>query len=140
MTYQDNWQISPGTDDAADTQHVRYSDDGKFTKQGEDCNEYLQALKDAGYTEAKMSQRVTMAGEILDCPGAQHFIGKLIQIDLSTTSKNMFDRFQFQSALDVARGKKTAEDVGVLKLTAKPTSKGNFNWTQVEFDYGTIPG
>lgn len=136
MTYQDNWQISPGTDDANDTQYVRYSDDGITTKQGENCQEYLQAMKEAGYVEAKMTQRVTLAGEIVRCAKVPDMEGKLVQIDLSTTSKNMFNRHQFQVSLDVARNKVDREATGLLKMTATVASGKGRSWTQVAFSYG----
>lgn len=137
MTFQDNWQISPGVDDPDATQYVRYSDDGKVTKQGEDCQEYLAALKAAGYTEAKMTPRVTIAGELAAAAKSSNLVGTLVQIDLSQTSKALFDRHQMQVALDVSRNKVNVDTVGTLKMTAKVMSgKGNRTWTTVEFGYG----
>ena len=41
LSYQDNWLISPGgqKDAPGSKEVVRYSDDGKFTTKGEDCEE-----------------------------------------------------------------------------------------------------
>lgn len=133
MSFQQNWQISPGTDDDDDIKHVRYSNDGKFTTEGEDINEYLQALKVAGYEDAKSSERVILAGTIL---GGSHD-GKLVQMNLAPTSKAAFDRFKMQASIDISKGKRSAADLAVLKLKAVPQSKGKNTWTVVHFDYGT---
>lgn len=132
MSYQLNWQISPGTDDDADLEHVRYSNDGKSTTQGEDCNEYVQALKTAGYDAAKLSERCVLAGTIVG--GSMD--GKLVQINLAPTSKSQFDRFRMQVSVDVSRGRKTVDDARFLKMSCTPQSKGKISWTVVLFDYG----
>lgn len=133
MSFQDHWQISPGTDDDNDAQYVRYSDDGKLTTEGEDCNEYLAALKVAGYDGAKMTQRLVLAGNIV---GGSHD-GKLVQINLPPTSKAMFDRFRMQASIDIAKAKRTPDDLRTLKLKAMVETKGKNSWTKVAFDYAT---
>jgi hypothetical protein len=131
MSFQQNWQISPGTDDDDDVKHVRYSDDGKFTTEGEDINEYVQALKTAGYDDAKSSERLILAGTIV---GGSHD-GKLVQLNLPPTSKSAFDRFKMQASIDIGKGKRTPADLTALKLKAVPQSKGKNTWTVVHFDY-----
>lgn len=134
LSYQDNYQISPGTDVESDAQYVRYSDDGVTTTQGESCAEHLAALKEAGYNDAKMSKRTTLAG-ILHKADDPAMVGTMVQIDLPPTSKNMFDRYQLQSSLDVARGVRTEDQLGMIKMTAKVATKGRMSWTVVEFEY-----
>lgn len=136
MSYQDNWQISPGTDDKDDTQHVRYSDDGITTNQGEPCKEYVAALHEAGYTDAKMGQRVTLAGVVVDCPANPGFAGTLFQIDLSPTSKAQFDRFSMQVALSLSRGLVGPEQTQTIKMKTSLQSKGSNTWTIVTFAPG----
>ena len=133
MSYQDNWQISPGTDNKEDAELVRYSNDGITTTEGENCIEYVEALKASGRTDAKMTHRCTVAGTIQGTP----LDGKLVQIDLPQTSKNMWDRFQMQSAMDIAKGKRTAADLAVLRLHCTLVTKGNNTWTVVNFDYAS---
>lgn len=131
MSFQQNWQISPGTDDDDDIKHVRYSDDGKFTTEGEDINEYLQALKAADYGDAKCTERLILAGTIV---GGTHD-GKLVQLNLPPTSKSAFDRFKMQASIDISKGKRSPADLATLKLKAVPQSKGKNTWTVVHFDY-----
>ena len=134
LSYQDNWQISPGTDAESDAQHVRYSNDGITTTMGENCAEFLAALKEAGYSEAKMGHRCTLAGTIIASDSAE-MTGKMVQIDLPPTSKTMFDRFRLQTSMDIAKGIKTEEQVNPMKMTAKSQTKGRNTWTIVEFTY-----
>lgn len=133
MSYQANWQISPGTDNPADVEYVRYSNDGVMTTQGEPCMEFLAQLKESNYTEAKMTERCTLAGTVQQ---AGHPLdGQLIQIDLPGTSKQMFDRYRMQVTLDVSRGLRTEDKVNPIRLRCKVQNRGNFSWTVVEFSY-----
>lgn len=134
LSFQDNYQISPGTDVESDAQYVRYSDDGITTTQGENCAEYLQAMKDAGYEAVKMAKRCTLAG-IVHVADDPEIVNQMVQIDLPPTSKNMFDRFQMQASLDVARGIRTEDQLNPMKMTARVQSKGKNSWTVVEFAY-----
>jgi hypothetical protein len=136
MSYQANWQISPGTDEADDIQYVRYSDDGKTTTQGEDCMEFLKGLKDAGYDKAKLSERCVLAGRIIAIPSNPNhaMVGELIQIDLPNTSKQQFDRYRFKTSLDVREGKYTAAETGVFKMKARSTTQNKLSWTVVDFE------
>lgn len=136
MTFQDSWQISPGSNDPEATELVRYSDDGITTNQGENCVEYLNGLKEAGWDKAKIGARVVLAGILTKCDNPE-LIGRMIQMDLSTTSKAGFDRHRFQASYDVSRGLRNEDALRFLKLTAKPMSKGQTNWTQADFTYGT---
>lgn len=140
MSYQASWQISPGTDNPGDAEHVRYSDDGQFTNKGEDCKEYLNALLTQGYPQAKMSERYQMALVIEQAVGGRHMEGKIVQIDLSQTSKNAFDQFRLEVGYAESRGTITPEaaESGLVKMIARVKSangKGrSINWTQVAFE------
>lgn len=137
LSYQDNWQVSPGTDDPNDTQYVRYSDDGVTTTQGEPVAEYVQAMKEAGYTDCKVGQRCTLAfivhGGDLD--------GVMCQMDLAPTSKTQFDRHRMQTALDVGNKRRDEVDVRFMALAAEPTTgAGNRTWTLAKFGYAFPAG
>lgn len=140
MSFQDNWQISPGVSDPDAAQYVRYSDDGRTTNQGEDCVEYLAALKEAGYQDAKLTQRVTLAGVVESMRDASEMEGKMIQIDLSQTSRGMFDRHRFQIALDIQKGRRNADTINRVKMKCNVQSRGANSWTTVAFDYAPAIG
>lgn len=132
LSFQDNWQVSPGTDDDDDIQYVRYSNDGKVTTEGEDIHQYLAALKEAGYKDAKINERCTIAGTMIGTA----LDGTLVQIDLPPTSKAMWTRFQMQTSMDIAKGKRTEADLALIKLKCNVNTKGKNSWTVVSFDYG----
>jgi hypothetical protein len=138
MTYQDNWQISPGSNEPGAKDVVRYSDDGETTTKGEPCAEYLQAAIEQGWPNTKMTKRVVLAGTVARCVAKPEMEGKLVQIDLSATSKTQYDRHAIQVALDVAKGLRQREACGRVKMTAKPQSRGDQNWTIAEFTYGSF--
>lgn len=137
MTYQPNWQISPGTDDPDDAKWVRYSDDGKTTKEGEDCLEFLAALKKANYDKAKMSARYTMAFVIEEVVGkpTSPFNGKIVQIDLSATSKSQFDQFMMELGYRESKGGISSDvaESGLLRISARVKTQGKLSWTVVDF-------
>ena len=140
LSYQDSYQISPGTDDAAGKDVVRYSNDGITTTKGENCLQYIEEAKAAGWTETKMTQRVTLVGVIESLPadrsgeGAK-LVGEMFQIDLSATSRQMFDRFRIKTALLVGRGQldPNSPNLPRLKCTASVKSQADRSWTLVEF-------
>lgn len=140
MTFQDSFQISPGSNDPQAKELVRYSDDGKTTNKGEDCQQYLEELRANDWKDAKMSPRVVLAGVLTKCNNPA-LIGKMVQIDLSQTSKSQFDRHQLQISFDVAKGIKTRdhEQIGFLQMTAVPRSKGDKSWTECTFSYAQAP-
>lgn len=135
MSYQDNFQYSPGTDDPDDAQYVRYSDDGITFSTGEDVKEYMAAMEVAGYDKGKLGPRVVLAGNLV---GGAHD-GKLVQINLSPTSKARFDRFKFQVSIDVSKGKRQPDEARTMRLKCVLVSKGQNTWTEVAFDYANPP-
>ena len=136
MSFQDNWVVSPGADTDEARKLVRYSNDGINTKDGEDIAQYISDLKAAGYNKAYLSKRVILVGALLDAGKAPQLNETLMQIDLAPTSKSLYERHVIQSAFDVGRGKKTAEQVSKIRMTAKVTKNSASQiYTQVAFSY-----
>lgn len=137
MSYQPSWQCSPGTDDPNDLQYVRYSDDGETTTKGENLKAHLASLIEANYDKAKISARYLIGMVIEETPGdpTGRMLGKLVQIDMSETSKKAFDAFMMQTSFQEAKGMITPEvaESGRIKMTANVTSRGNFSWTKIDF-------
>lgn len=138
LSFQDQWVISPGVDGDDAKEHVRYSDDGETTTQGEDCEEYLGRLKTTGYPEAKMSKRAVVAGALFDIgdkgrktlPELQD---TLVQISLAPTSKASFDRYMMDQAYKIRKGAAEPEGAQLLKIECSPQSKGGKDWTVANF-------
>lgn len=137
MSYQPSWQLSPGTDNPSDIEYVRYSNDGVTATNGDNLQEHLQALKAANYDKAKINSRYMMAFVILEAPSDKTGLmkNKLVQIDVSESSKKSFDQFMMQNGFNESRGIVTPEVAasGILRLSATVKSNKGFSWTVVGF-------
>jgi hypothetical protein len=142
LSYQDQWVISPGVDGDEAKEHVRYSDDGKVTTKGEDCNEYLGNLQKAGYDEAKMSKRTVICGSLFDIGDKGRKVmpelqDSLVQISLAPTSKASFDRYTMDQAFKIAKNLIEPDGAQLVKIECTPTSKNGKDWTVANFSRWT---
>jgi hypothetical protein len=135
LSTQKLFVISPGDDDDEASKHVRYSDDGVTTSQGENCKEYLEALTNAGYVNARMTERLVIVGDLFDAGKGKGgpLEDELVQISLSPTSCTAFDRYKVNTAYRIYKGKESAEGSTRVRLTCKLQTKGKQTWTVVEF-------
>ena len=133
MSYQDQYVVSPN-DDKAPKEHVRYSEDGIVCSDGTDVKAHLADLKELGYANARVNARYVVVGAILGAEKSDHLNGTLAQIDLSPKSKAQFDRYQVQSAYDLAKGKITAQQAVRVRMTAEvATNAAKQSYTLVKF-------
>lgn len=138
LSFQDQWVISPGVDGDEAKEHVRYSNDGVTTTDGEDCNDYLAQLKAADFPEAKMSKRTVICGSLFDigdkgrkeCKDIQD---SLVQLSLAPTSKASFDRYMMDQAFKIGKDIIAPEGAERLKLECNVVTKGKNSWTVVNF-------
>lgn len=134
MSYQKSFVVSPGDDSEQAKKLVKYSDDGAYTKDGLNINDYLQELKSAGYSKAYKSERVVLVGALADPGKLPALQDRLVQLDLAPTSKTLYDRYTIQAAFDIGRGKTTLEKSRNLRMTAKVTKNANNKiYTLVQF-------
>jgi hypothetical protein len=135
ISHQKNWVMSPGgdTDDQESLQFLKYSDDGKTTTAGEDLFECLRMAKEAGYDQAKISERVTLVGNLIFAGKLPDMIDQIVQIDLAPTSVDHFLRHRASTAYNLGKGKITAEGQEILKLECTVKTKGKMSWTEVVF-------
>lgn len=138
LSYQDQWVVSPGVDGDDAKENVRYSDDGKTTSKGEDCGEYLAALKEAGFDKAKISKRTVICGSLFDIgekgkKAVPELQDCLVQISLAPTSKAGFDRYMMDQAFSIGKGKIAPEGADRIKIECVPQSKGDKDWTMAVF-------
>lgn len=137
LSFQDQTVVSPGVDGEEAKEHVRYSDDGVTTSQGESVPEYLAHLKSAGYPDAKLSQRVIIVGSLFD-PGVKGkkiagMKDKLVQINLPPSSVGGFKRYRADQAFQIGKGLAKLEDVEKMRITCNIKTKGDNTWTVAEF-------
>lgn len=133
LSWQHSWQISPGSDTDEAKTMVRYSDDGITTTKGENIEEYLNTIKANGYTGAKLDHRVTLAGMLVGTEKGSRLEGELVQIDLSKTSKQEFDKYMLGTSFKIGQGLLNAAAATLTTMTAEPVSYKGKDWTIVKF-------
>lgn len=132
ISFQGSWVASPN-DKAADVELVKYSDDGKVSKDGVDMHAHVADLKEMGYKNARLTQRCILVGELLAVAGkGSDRVGELVQIDLPDTGRKSFETYCLQASYAVGKGRKTAEQVKFLRLTGEvTTTKDKEDYTKV---------
>ncbi len=139
ISKQKSFVLSPGgdSDDQESLAYVKYSKDGETTDDGESMQECLAIAKQAGYTKAKIAERLILVGCLFD-PGKQGGMkNDLVQIDLAPLSKDNFKRHEIAVAFGISRGNLPREGAERLKMTCdlKSNTIGNkkVNWTNANF-------
>lgn len=133
MSFQDNYVCSPNADEA-DTELVKFSDDGITAKDGTDMATHLAELL-LDWPKAKITKRVVLVGPLLSRTKGDGLVDELIQIDLAPTSKAMFDRYMANCAWKIKSGKLDPEAAKRVKLTARVAKgSGTIKYTVVDFE------
>lgn len=134
LTWQDVWQISPGSDDKEAKDHVRYCDNPNTLPDGTPVVDYLTRLREEfRYTKASCDHRVVLGGVLEAVSKDSRLLGELVQIDLPKTSKAEFDKYQAGTAYKVGKGLLKPHQAQVMTMTAEPVSANGRNWTIVRF-------
>ncbi len=125
ISWQDAWTVGPN-DTQADKELVRYADNPVTASDGTNLDAHLKDLLAQGYKKAKKAHRRILVGELTGAKGDKSKIGSLIQINLPDTGRIAFDDYQMQGSFAVKKGRKTAEEVLMIKLEAikAKTQKG----------------
>lgn len=132
MSWQDTWQVTPGEDGEEALAHVRYSDDGKTTKQGEDIAEYLDKLRQI-YPKAKCDHRCTLVGVLQGSAKDSRLEGEIFQIDLSQTSRKEFDKYRLSTAYKIGKNILSPDAAVLLTMIAEVMTVKSVSWTLVRF-------
>lgn len=134
ISWQESWVASPN-DKKADVELVKYSDDGITSRDGVNLADHVLDLKEQGYRNAKIAHRVTLVVELQGTKdGDESLNGELYQVDLPDTGRRAFNAYKLQASYAVLKGRKTAEEVTVMKLNAvKAKSRSGEDFTKVAF-------
>lgn len=132
LSWQQTWQISPGSNDPSSKEFVRYSEDGVVTKQGENIAEYLEKLREQ-FPKAKMDERCTLVGVLVGSEKDSRLEGELFQIDLSSTSRAEFDKYRLATAYKIGKGLLDPAAAQLMTMTAEVASFKENSWTLVRF-------
>jgi hypothetical protein len=139
VSWQDNWDISPGVDDDEARKLVKYSDDGVTLNDGTGMliTDYVNFLKTEGYKDANVKKKATLVGlleaaENGNHPVVQGLLGNTVALSLSSQGRKTFDRYRFDRSIKVQMGKATAEGAERLLITAHAKKNGKNNYTLLE--------
>lgn len=126
LSFQDSWVVSPEVKDAP-KELLRYSKDGVVCSDGTMVQTHLDHLKNNGFPDARLKQRVVVVGAVESASKTSAFNGKLVQFDLSPKSRTMWNRFQTQIAYAMA--KKTVDKIGRVKAETVVKTAGTDSYT-----------
>lgn len=130
VSWQDGWDLSPGTDSDEAKKHVAYSDDGQTVKgTGMACTAYLEELRSLGYKDAKMTQKCTLVGILDASEKTSPFLGQTVQVSLSNQARKTFDRYRMDRTIQAQMGKATTEGAERISIKAELKKFGSKDWT-----------
>jgi hypothetical protein len=135
ISIQKHWVLSPGgeTKDEESLEFVRYSDDGKVSRDGEDMADCLEAAKEAGYAKAAIKERCILVGCLFDSGKLKEMANELVQIDLAPNSKKNFEQYRITTAFKVGKGLMDPELANRVQIEAVVQSKNGNDWTEASF-------
>ena len=116
MSWQELYVCTP-KDNNAPAELVRYSADGVTASDGTNMAEHLNSLKEGGYPNAKIEQRIMIAGGLEKSEKPTSLLDKPILINLSPSNRKQFIQYQGESAYAISKGRKTKEQALLIKLT-----------------------
>jgi hypothetical protein len=134
MSWQDLWVCTP-KDNSAPAELVRYSDDGVTASDGTNMAEHLNALKIGGYPNAKIEQRIVLAGGLEKSEKFTSLLDKPILINLSPSNRKQFIQYQGESAYAISKGRKQKEQALNVKLTCTVAKHEKNTYGLVKFDF-----
>jgi hypothetical protein len=134
ISWNQQFTISPGTDNDADKEHVRYSRDGvTIDETGESVSKYIEVLKTAhGFDDASSKEYCELIGilESVKKNGQEvqdELVGQMVQVSLSPQSRKAFEGYRLQQSVKIRLGKAEASER--LKLSAEVKTFGTNSFT-----------
>ena len=133
ISTQRHYVLTPSDDSDEAAEFLKYSDDGITAADGSNMREALIATKAAGYSDARITERVYLVGCLFESGKMAELQDTMVQIDLAPTSVAQFKRHQCSVAFNVGKGKAVAEGQERLRLECVVKTKGKMNWTEISF-------
>ncbi len=134
LSWNKRWVISPGDNGAEAKEHARYSMDGEVTTKGEDVREYLQELKNLGYSKASVKEYVDLFG-ILEEAGkpTDHLDGSVV-VSMSPDSVKALAGFRRDLVVKGMMGRIPPIDISSglrIKVRTEVKSGNGNTWTRL---------
>lgn len=143
LSYNELFIISPNEDskDKAVQDEakgfMKYSYDGVNLDDGSGLVvDYIAKLQAEDYPDASVKNYRECVGILMDCEKAavaEDVLDKIVQIQLSPTSRTQHEGYIMANSFHVNRGVCTEDEVCLMKIKAKATSGGGFDWTVMNF-------
>lgn len=141
ISFNKEFVVSPGSDEADAKELVRYSADGKTLEEtGQSVAEYLEYLRvTEEYPNAKVKEYTQVIAILNGAqkggkPVASELVGKMVLISMSPSSRKNFDGFRIQEAVFVRMGKRTVEGAENIVLRTDAKTKGSDSYTVIKVD------
>lgn len=132
MSFQDTYEVVPGVDDDAAKKYVRYSEDGvNLRDSGNTVAAYLDELRELGYDKAALKHKNILVGILDETEKGSPLEGEVIQLSLSPTGRQTFERYRLSRTAKVNMGRASAEGAECIKITAESKKFGNKKFTQL---------
>lgn len=136
MSWQDLYVCTP-KDNNAPADMVRYSPDGVTASDGTNMREHLTSLREGGYPNAKIEQRILIAGGLEKTDGTTTLLDKPVLINLSPSNRKQFVQYQGESAYAISKGRKTKEQALLMKLTCTVAKFEKNTYGLCNFDFAS---
>lgn len=132
MSFQDTWEVVPGSQEEKAKKLVRYSEDGVHLREsGTTVAQYLDELREMGYEGASLKHKNILVGILDEAEKDTSLLGEVIQISLSPQSRKTFERYRLSRTAKVNMGKASADGSECIKITAEPKKFGANKFTQL---------
>lgn len=134
VSWQNQWDIVPGSQDEEAKAHLRYSSDGvTIDATGESVNEYLAKLQnDLGYPKASVKQRVVLVGLLTESHKKSPLIGETVQVSLSPQARKTFERYCFSRTIKAQMGTQSLDGAENILITAVKKTAGTNKYTLLD--------
>ena len=134
ISWNDQFVITPGDDDDASREFVKYSLDGKtIDSTGVAVSAYIERLKTVdGFKDAEMKQYCELVGILNHSDSASEHVGNMVQISLSPQSRKAFEAYRLQRSVKVKMNRETLEGSEELTIRAVVKTMGKFTFTVLQ--------
>ncbi len=140
ISFNDNYVVTPGVDDAKSTEFVRYSLDGvTIDSTGQLVSDYINELKTVeGYKDAEMKNYLDVIGILNSSEKPSEHLGNMVQVSMSPQSRKSFEAYRLQQSVKIKMGRAVEEGSEELTFKAVVKTMGNYTFTSFQVS-ATVP-
>jgi hypothetical protein len=138
VSWNNIWVISPN-DPKAPVELVRYSYDNQTFDEDPSVTvgDYLAEMKQA-WPNAASKQYAEVIAILHGAEKATELLGKMVQLQLSPTSRTAFEGFRLQAAFQIASGTASAEQSDMVRFNVNVVSSRGNSWSKFAPDFSPV--